>query len=127
MCNKYPRAILMICIWGMGFIATVSVAQEFAIAATPSVAEGVVRDPTQPLGYTTASGMMANADYTLNSVLISSQRKHAVINGVTLREGQVIPGSGDIVIKRISPQTVVLQQGEKIWALRLSPSVVKRH
>ncbi len=86
-----------------------------------------LRDPTQPLGYKTVVQAASSSRYTLNSVLISAQRKHAVINGVTLREGQVIPESGGVIVKRISPQTVVLQQGEKTWAIRLAPSVVIRH
>jgi MSHA biogenesis protein MshK len=92
-------------------------------------AEKILRDPTAPLGHAAAaSGKAAtHSDYTLDSVLISAQRKHAVINGITLREGQIIPGSAGIVVKRISAQTVVLQQDAKTWALRLAPSVVIRH
>lgn len=93
-------------------------------AAAPSE---TLRDPTKPLGHRTAPQGQHNSAYNLNSVLISAQRKQAVINGVTLREGQVIPDSGGVLVKRISPQTVVLQQGAKTWALKLAPSVVIRH
>lgn len=109
------------------FIAPSSVAQAPAADTTAASASNLVRDPTKPLGYAAAPGIVASASYTLSSVLISPQRKHAVINGVTLREGQVIPGSDGVIVKRISPQTVVLQQHTKTWALRLSPSVVIRH
>ncbi|UUA74117.1 general secretion pathway protein GspB [Cellvibrio sp. QJXJ] len=102
-----------------------------SFAQTPVVdaanASDMVRDPTTPLGYAVAPGIAATTNYTLSSVLISAQRKHAVINGATLREGQVVPGSDGVIVKRISPQTVVLQQHTKTWALRLSPSVVIRH
>lgn len=117
-------------IMAMSMVAPVSLAQTPADTApdnSVAKADKPVRDPTQPLGYTTARAVVANTNYTLNSVLISAQRKHAVINGITLREGQTIPGSGGVLVNRISPQTVVLQQGTKTWALRLSPSVVKRH
>ena len=86
-----------------------------------------VRDPTTPLGLI-ANPTPTNSEhhYELDSVLISAQRKLVVINGNSLREGQVIPGSGGVKVQRISPQKVVLQQGPKSWALNLSPTVVNR-
>lgn len=107
------------------FLASASFAQTPVVDAAN--ASDMVRDPTTPLGYAVAPGIAATTNYTLSSVLISAQRKHAVINGATLREGQVVPGSDGVIVKRISPQTVVLQQHTKTWALRLSPSVVIRH
>lgn len=107
--------------------APLSFAQAPATAEPTASASEMLRDPTKPLGYAIAPGAAASTPYTLSSVLISAQRKHAVINGATLREGQVIPGSEGVIVKRISPQTVVLQQHTKTWALRLSPSVVIRH
>jgi MSHA biogenesis protein MshK len=86
-----------------------------------------VRDPTLPLGYI-ASGTAAGGDqFALSSILISPRRKLAIINGNTLREGQVVPGSADVKVQRISAQTVVLQQADQTWVLRLSPSILKRH
>lgn len=86
-----------------------------------------VRDPTTPLGHVVSSAVNAEAVVLeLNSVLISSRRKIAIINGDTLREGQQLPGS-NITIQHILPQKVLLKQGDKIWALTLSPDVVKRH
>lgn len=99
-------------------------AEDNVVAAAPGE---TLRDPTKPLGHRVAPQGQHNSAYNLNSVLISAQRKQAVINGVTLREGQVIPDSGGVIVKRISPQTVVVQQGAKTWALRLAPSVVIRH
>ncbi len=89
--------------------------------------EGEVRDPTTPLGRS-ATPLATNPgqDYELDSVLISAQRKLAIINGNSVREGQVIPGSGGVKLQRIAPQKVVLQQGAKTWALNLSPTVVNR-
>lgn len=86
-----------------------------------------VRDPTTPLGRTEtfiATGDSHN--YQLDSVLISAQRKLAIINGNSVREGQQIPGSGGIKVLRILPQKVVLHQGTKTWTLELSPAVVHR-
>ncbi len=76
-----------------------------------------VRDPTTPLGHVATNATNNGAQqFALNSILISPQRKLAIINGNTLREGQ-----------RISAQAVVLQQADQTWVLRLSPSIVKRH
>lgn len=86
-----------------------------------------VRDPTTPLGQVTGVGTTAASEWVLDSVLISPKRKLAVINGQTIREGEIIPGSNAIKIQHILPQSVVLQQGEKSWVLTMSPGVVKKH
>lgn len=122
----YKSVVLLLSILSVVFfLAPVSFAQTPVVDAVN--ASDMVRDPTTPLGYAVSPGIAATTNYTLSSVLISAQRKHAVINGATLREGQVVPGSDGVIVKRISPQTVVLQQHTKTWALRLSPSVVIRH
>ena len=87
----------------------------------------VVRDPTMPLGHVTPSALNQDLQqFTLNSILIGPQRKLAIINGSTLREGQLIPGSANVKVQRISAQAVVLQQAQQTWVLRLSPNIVKR-
>jgi MSHA biogenesis protein MshK len=87
-----------------------------------------VRDPTTPLGHVAATASASGAQqFTLNSILISPQRKLAIINGSTLREGQTLPGAGNVKVQRISAQAVVLQQADQTWVLRLSPSIMKRH
>lgn len=122
----YKSFLLLLSIFNaVFFLAPASFAQTPVVDAAN--ASDMVRDPTTPLGYAVAPGIATTTNYTLSSVLISAQRKHAVINGATLREGQVVPGSDGVIVKRISPQTVVLQQHTKTWALRLSPSVVIRH
>lgn len=86
-----------------------------------------VRDPTTPLGHVATHATNNGAQqFALNSILISSQRKLAIINGNTLREGQTVPGSGNVKVQRISAQTVVLQQADQTWVLRLSPSIMKK-
>jgi MSHA biogenesis protein MshK len=86
-----------------------------------------VRDPTAPLGYTATGTLVGGEQFALNSILISPQRKLAIINGNTLREGEVVPGSADVKVQRILNQAVVLQQADQVWVLRLSPSILKRH
>lgn len=105
------------CKWLIGFFLTTM--------CTELMAESVdVRDPTTPLEYRTDRvGASRETEWVLDSVLISAKRKLAIINSETLREGQTLPGSNSIIIQRILPQTVVLQQGEKTWVLKMSPSV----
>ena len=86
-----------------------------------------VRDPTAPLGYSATGTAVSGTQLALNSILISPQRKLAIINGNTLREGQIVPGSADVKVQRILAQAVVLQQADQTWVLRLSPSILKRH
>lgn len=86
-----------------------------------------VRDPTAPLGYVGGASATKDNQWILNAVLVSPGRKLAVINGNTLREGQLLPGSNDTKVQRILAQTVVLQQGGQTWVLKLSPSVIKKH
>ncbi|WP_062065482.1 hypothetical protein [Cellvibrio sp. OA-2007] len=96
------------------------------LIAEPATAD--VRDPTMPLGHVAVNASGAAVQlFTLNSILISPQRKLAIINGKTLREGQLIPGSANVKVQRISAQVVVLQQAEETLVLRLSPSILKRH
>lgn len=86
-----------------------------------------VRDPTSPLNFRSDSAQQAATHFTLNSILVSPQRRVAIINGSTVREGQTIPGSRDVKVQKISTRAVVLQQANKTWVLNLAPSVVKRH
>lgn len=86
-----------------------------------------VRDPTTPLNHVVGTAAEGDRQFTLNSILVSPQRKVAIINGSALREGQLVPGSGNVKVQKISTQAVVLQQITRTWVLTLSPSVVKKH
>lgn len=86
-----------------------------------------VRDPTTPLDYAGMGTQAGGQQLALNSILVSTQRKLATINGNALREGEVVPGSADVKVQRILNQAVILQQADKTWVLRLSPSILKRH
>lgn len=98
---------------------------QWAIAQAPAAD---VRDPTTPLGHQASVNLVTGSSaMELHSVLISTRRRLAIINGTTVREGEEIPGSNGITVRHILPQKVVLQQDEKIWALTLSPTIVKKH
>lgn len=120
--------LTMVSLLVVAFYSSSSVAQPASVAQTASSADSELRDPTTPLGLrASARSNVANQTLILSSVLISPQRKVAIINGVSLREGQLVPGTNGVKVQRISPQTVVVQQASKAWALRLSPTVVTRH
>lgn len=87
------------------------------------------RDPTRPLGYQSVSGKGGKAKAAalrLSSVLISAQRKLAIINGQSLREGQSIPGSNAMLVS-IHTQGVWVEESGRRWELRLAPSVIKKN
>ena len=90
-----------------------------------SSADERLRDPTQPLSYSVA-GPKAQQTLVLNSILISSERKLAIINGQTLRENDVIGGSNGVRIKHISANEVQLQQGARQWKLSLNTTSVRQ-
>ncbi|HSX83959.1 MAG TPA: hypothetical protein VLE50_01075 [Cellvibrio sp.] len=92
--------------------------------AAASLADERLRDPTQPLSYS-VSGPKAQT-LVLNSILISSERKLAIINGQTLRENDVISGSNGVRIKHISANEVQLQQGTRQWKLSLNTTSVRQ-
>lgn len=91
------------------------------------IANDQVRDPTTPLGHVSASNAQVINQWVLSAVLVSPGRKLAVINGSTLREGQILPASAGTKVQRILAQTVILQRGDQTWVLKLSPGVVKKH
>ncbi len=114
----YKRCLnpLLICIGVIFFSVSVS--------AQNGTDTNEVRDPTTPLGHSVAYvAEEVEQVLELNSVLISKQRKLAIINGVSLREGQNVPGANGISIQRILPQKVLLRQGDKVWAINLSPRI----
>ncbi len=92
-----------------------------------SVSAQPLRDPTRPLDYrVVAPTQTGEPQWELHSILISEQRKVAVINGQSLREGEVIAGSGGVVLRTIEPGSVVLQQDARRWRLPLNRETVRR-
>lgn len=83
-----------------------------------------LRDPTRPLNYRAATS--GAVELELNSILIGENRKQAVINGQRLRESEFIKGTDGIRLRSIESQAVVLQQGAKVWRLRLGGAAIRR-
>lgn len=88
--------------------------------------EFTLRDPTRPLGHHYSTSKAVAQKLQLHSILISSERKLAIINGQQLRENDVIKDSAGIRVKRIEANGVVLQQGEKTWRLSLNATSIRK-
>lgn len=83
-------------------------------------------DPTRPpnasLTGSSAETDMADNKIFLSSILISPERRVAVINGKALRKGDQV-GAGKIV--KINPSEVVLKVGKDTEILSLLPKALK--
>jgi MSHA biogenesis protein MshK len=91
-------------------------------------AQAQAPDPTKPLNYTAAaSGANGDAQDTikLTSILISSDRKVAIINGQVLQEGQTLKGVG-AQVKKIDADAVTLQQNSKAWRVPLNSTTIRK-
>ena len=86
-------------------------------------------DPTRPLGYghnSEGETRVAGPNpIVLSSILVSSDRKVAIINEQAVREGQIIKGVG-AQVKRIDANAVTLQQGEKVWRVTLNTTIIRK-
>jgi hypothetical protein len=60
----------------------------------------------------------APRELNLTAVLVSSERRIAIINGALYREGNSIAGA---VITRIEPQVVHLRRGSEVLVVPLNP------
>lgn len=81
-----------------------------------------LRDPTRPPGTSairTVPGI-ATGGLVLQSILISPERKAAVISGKVVGPGESVDG---YVLVAIAENEAVLRNGDKIRRLRLYPSV----
>jgi MSHA biogenesis protein MshK len=88
--------------------------------------EEKLRDPTMPIGVQSVShSNSVAARLQLNSILISNQRRIAVINGQSLRQGEEIKGSGFRVLS-IKTNSVTVQSNNSTRELSLIDSKVKK-
>ena len=85
-------------------------------------------DPTKPLGFVGSGQVVAAAEQEtlqLTSILISAERKIAIINGQVLKESQVVKGFG-ATVKKIDANGVTLQQNGKVWRVALNSTAVRK-
>jgi MSHA biogenesis protein MshK len=98
-----------------------------AIAAMPlAVAQAqVLVDPTRPPMSVAKPGAVEEAPPAtqLQSILISSRRRIAVINGNTVALGDMI---GEARVVKISETEVVLKTGEETEVLKMYPGIEKQ-
>lgn len=97
----------------------------FCLMALPVSAQ--TPDPTKPLNYSAAVGSAGSAQetITLTSILISSDRKVAIINGQVLKENQILKGFG-AQVKKIDADAVTLQQNGKVWRVPLNSTIIRK-
>jgi MSHA biogenesis protein MshK len=96
-------------------------------AASLSLAQDQVIDPTRPLHFSAADVSTKGEQETiqLTSILISSDRKVAIINGQVLGENQTVKGIG-AQIKKIDAEAVTFQQNGKVWRVLLNNTAVRK-
>jgi len=95
----------------------------------PLAAAQVLRDPTRPavsLGRTGDGGIVnrgGNAEWVLQSVLLSPERRYAIINGEILSLGGLVAGAELVAIRE---GEVTLRAGGALRTVRLFPDVDMR-
>ncbi len=102
----------------------------FVLCLLPLCAQAQVQapDPTKPLNHTAlANGAAGSAEETikLTSILISSDRKIAIINGQVLQENQTLKDVG-AQVKKIDANAVTLQQNGKVWRVPLNSTIIRK-
>ena len=97
-----------------------------AVATLASFGAWALQDPTRPIDprhYFGARAVGEKPAWTLQSVLSSPDRRVAVINGVSVREGDRI-GAAQVV--SIRSEAVVLRTDHRTVTLRLWPEGIKK-
>jgi len=79
--------------------------------------------PTDPALYFGAHRTVSTSAWTLQSILSSADRRIAIINGTSVREGDRI---GDARVLSIQPSHVVLNTGSRTMTLRLWNEKIKK-
>ena len=81
-------------------------------------------DPTRPanIANTTSSVTAVTSSWDLSSILVSPQRRVAIINGKTVKSGETLAGAKVLMINETS---VKLKYRREIILLKLFPNSVK--
>ena len=99
----------------------------FVLASACTAQAQVLSDPTRPPGVSADGGEAGDAPKLavpqLQSILISPQRKLAVIDGQTLAPGDRFGGA---TLVSISVGSVVLRRGAELQTLQLLPGIDKK-
>ncbi len=81
-----------------------------------------LRDPTRPTDPALYFSGSHNDGWTLQSILVSSNRRIAIINGKRVQEGDRV---GSARIARIRNSHVIIKTGDRTLTLRLRPDNMK--
>jgi len=92
-----------------------------ALAALPAGAQSLL-DPTRPPNTQPGEPEVAQSGTQLQSILIASNRRLAIINGTTVALGDMV---GEAKVVRITETEVTLQKGDETEVLKLYPGVDK--
>ncbi len=84
------------------------------------VSPGVLVDPTLPLGYS-GKGKQQSA-LKLQAIFLGDNRKEAIVNGVSVREGDRLQGKRIVKIKH---DAIVIEKNGSFRTLALRPSIFK--
>ncbi|HKQ26470.1 MAG TPA: hypothetical protein VJT81_18645 [Burkholderiales bacterium] len=111
-----------------GCIATVLALGAALATCAPLAAAQALRDPTRPpviFGRTGEGGIVSrrDAEWVLQSVLLSPERRYAIINGEVLSLGGSVAGAELIAIRE---GEVTLRAGGVLRTVRLFPDVDMR-
>jgi hypothetical protein len=104
-------------------LASALVAAFAALAALQAGAQALV-DPTRPPNAPAGDAdVMIPSGPQLQSILIASNRRLAIINGATVSLGDML---GEAKVVRITASEVTLQRGEETEVLKLYPGIDKQ-
>jgi MSHA biogenesis protein MshK len=104
---------------------TLALLAALLVMGQPLLAERA--DPTAPATHSnnpTAPGAAARSGWELHSTLVSAERRGAVINGQSVREGDQVAGAR---VARILAGEVFLDTPERRIHLRLLPNPLRTH
>jgi MSHA biogenesis protein MshK len=93
------------------------------VFAASSAGAQTLADPTRPPTASTAPDEGVAASSRLQSILISSGRSVAVIDGRAVRIGERV---GDAIVVAIAPSEVTLQRRNARETLKLHPGIDKK-
>jgi MSHA biogenesis protein MshK len=103
-------------------LACVVVAGFAALAALQASAQALV-DPTRPPNAPSGEADAIPVGPQLQSILIASNRRLAIIDGTTVTVGGMV---GEAKVVRITETEVTLQNGDETAVLKLYPGVDKQ-
>jgi len=96
----------------------------FILALSPFILQAQFDDPTLPPSFSNVAiqDEEINTAWVLSSVLVSPQRKVAIINGKSVQVGDVLDGAN---IQSINATNVKLKHRGEIILLELHPVIIK--